>query len=626
MEGKFMRKFGLILFLCLVLSLLAGCSPGETERLVPNTDTPQIPTPTSVPQSMTPIPPPTSTPVPVTETPSSTDKPEPTITPTPEPSAEPIELIENIAYVPDGDPAQVLSIYLPPEEIRKSFTLLIQGGEYMPDLVDYFTSRGYPVISYTGRDDSYQNEIQDSFCALAWVHANASEHGLSAENVIPLGGSMWGGNAAILGLVDDPTPFLEDCPHGLPETGRVQAVIALAGVFDYSEEGDFFYGFIGSISDFMGGTPDESPESWAEASAITWVNGDEPHFLLIHGTGDTNVFPHQSEKFAVVLEEAGVDVELVLVPNVNHRGIVRNTQAFEAVESYLENLPPKVEGLGDIAYCFQPMTGNSLHQIYTINLDGSENRQLIQVGIGLNHHDWSPDGSKMAAVGYFSSSTWSIYAFDIDGTNLTRLTDLSGVWDSEPAWSPDSNRIAFTRVYPRENDREELWLMDADGGDQHWIGLEGFAAKWSPDGTRFIFTSNLSGNYEIYTSNIDGTDVRQMTYTEADESFPIWSPDGDQIAFSASTGQWNTFENMDTYEVYIMNADGTGVYKLTANDVFDIYPRWSPDGSSILFVSARAGSDHWEVFVMDLDGSSVRRVTRTPGEATAIGPVWNPDY
>ena len=109
------------------------------------------------------------------------------------------------------------------------------------------------MISFNSRDDSYRSEIQDGFCALAWAHANANTYGFDAQQIVPVGGSMWGGNAALLGLVDDPAPFLEECPNTLPETGRVRAVIALAGVFDYSEEGDFFAGFIEAVNGFMGG-------------------------------------------------------------------------------------------------------------------------------------------------------------------------------------------------------------------------------------------------------------------------------------------------------------------------------------------------------------------------------------
>jgi TolB protein len=250
---------------------------------------------------------------------------------------------------------------------------------------------------------------------------------------------------------------------------------------------------------------------------------------------------------------------------------------------------------------------------------------LIEASVGLNHHDWSPDGQRIAAVGYTDSSTWSIYVFDVDGSDLTRLTNAPGLWDSEPIWSPDGTRIAFTRIYPDQDDREEIWIMNADGSDPHWIGLEGFAAKWSPDGSRLLYTSARSGNYEIYTANIDGTDEQQLTRTTADESFPVWSPDGSQIAYSASTGGWNTVGNSQTYEIYVMDADGTNVRQLTDNTAYDGNPRWSPDGSLLVFSSDVAESGHWEIYVMNADGTDVKRVTHTPAGVTAINPVWRPE-
>ncbi len=216
-----------------------------------------------------------------------------------------------------------------------------------------------------------------------------------------------------------------------------------------------------------------------------------------------------------------------------------------------------------------------------------------------------------------SFNTWSIHVFNIDGTGLTRLTNTSNVMDSEPAWSPDGTQIAFTRL-SQNFVREELWIMNSDGSNQHYIGVEGFAAKWSSDGSRFIYSSKTTGNYEIYTCQINGTDIQQLTNTVVDEWFPVWSPDDSLIAYNAYRSG-----DFSSSEIYIMNANGTNIRRLTNNNVSDSYPRWSPDGSFISF-TMDLSNQQWEVFIMNMDGTNVRRVTNSPSGITAINAVWRP--
>jgi TolB protein len=273
----------------------------------------------------------------------------------------------------------------------------------------------------------------------------------------------------------------------------------------------------------------------------------------------------------------------------------------------------------EIAYCFQPLYEGGLRQIYVINSDGTGNRKLITADIGLNHHSWAPDGGRLAAVGYVDEATWSIYTFRVDGTGLTRLTHTAGVWDNEPVWSPDGTTISFTRLYPQDGYRMELWMMDSDGGHERWIGVQGTAAQWSPDGSRLIYTAERNGVGDIYTCSIDGRDERQITHTTAVEANPTWSPDGTAIAFSRSEDG-----SLSTWEIYVMASDGTGLRRLTNNSSLDDYPRWSPDGTMLCFGSDRSESSHWEIYTMAADGSSVMRVTYLPAYATAINGVWRP--
>ncbi|HSG27915.1 MAG TPA: T9SS type A sorting domain-containing protein [Candidatus Krumholzibacterium sp.] len=271
-----------------------------------------------------------------------------------------------------------------------------------------------------------------------------------------------------------------------------------------------------------------------------------------------------------------------------------------------------------LAYCYQPLS-DEIHQIYSIRLDGSENVKMIESTIGLNHHSWSPDGTMIAAVGYYGG-TWSIHTFNIDGTGLTRLTATAGVWDCDPSWSPDGTKIAFTRNYPSSGMRHEIWVMNVDGSGQSYIGVRGFAARYSPDGTRFVYHSNKEGDNEIYICNVDGTgEVKVEVWPgTSSEMNPSWSPDGTRIVFTS---------NIDgSPEVYTAGIDGSSPLRLTDNTVDEFTPKYSPDGTMIAFASGilyDAGNPV-EVWVVNADGSGLTRVTHSPAGVTAVCPDWQP--
>jgi Tol biopolymer transport system component len=119
---------------------------------------------------------------------------------------------------------------------------------------------------------------------------------------------------------------------------------------------------------------------------------------------------------------------------------------------------------------------------------------------------------------------------------------------------------------------------------------------WSPDGKMFAFESNLAGSWDIWTMNLNGTNLRQMTTMKTSDRFASWSPDGKRIAFASDrSGNW---------DIWMMKVDGTDLKQLTTYDGLDIAPVWSPDGKKIAFVSSR--SMDVLVWVMDPDGSHVQ--------------------
>jgi len=130
---------------------------------------------------------------------------------------------------------------------------------------------------------------------------------------------------------------------------------------------------------------------------------------------------------------------------------------------------------------------------------------------------------------------------------------------------------------------------------------------------KIAFESNRDVNYEIYSMNADGTGQTRLTSNPASDFQPALSHDGKKILFVSNRDGNN--------EIYRMNADGTGQTRLTSNPASDIRPAWSADRTKIVFESNRDGND--EIYSMNADGTGQTRITSNP--ASDIGPAWSPD-
>jgi Tol biopolymer transport system component len=135
---------------------------------------------------------------------------------------------------------------------------------------------------------------------------------------------------------------------------------------------------------------------------------------------------------------------------------------------------------------------------------------------------------------------------------------------------------------------------------------------------RIAFTSNRTGDFEIYAMNADGSGVTRLTDARGEDREPAWSPDGTKIVFVSYGG---TAEG-SSGDIMLMNADGTGLTNLTRFSGLDDEPAWSPDGTKIVWRTNRAGSDA-EVFVMNADGTDPVQITNHEGVDDE--PAWSPD-
>ena len=199
-------------------------------------------------------------------------------------------------------------------------------------------------------------------------------------------------------------------------------------------------------------------------------------------------------------------------------------------------------------------------------------------------------------------------------------------------------QVAFVS---RRDGNPEIYVMDAAGNNQHRLTNhpdKDFRPVWSPDGKRIAFSSNRDGHvhfihgwstYEIYVMDADGSNPQNLTNDPNNDRDPSWSPDGKYIVFVSNRDRDKDRDGHFNSEIYVMDADGGNPQNLTNDRNVDGAPSWSPDGKRIVFSSTRDG--HFEgdfgitdeIYVMDADGSNQQRLTEN--RKNDWDPVWSPD-
>ena len=242
---------------------------------------------------------------------------------------------------------------------------------------------------------------------------------------------------------------------------------------------------------------------------------------------------------------------------------------------------------------------------------------------------WSPDGSKIA----FAAGS-DIYVMGVDGDGRANLTN-SPDDDFSPTWSPSGDKIAFLS---RGQAGSDVHIVQPDGGGR--ANLTNVPAAytdlaWSPDGANIAFASDRADRnlppdtlfaapeWQLYVIDAGGSGETRLTFDGAINLSPTWSPDGTRIAFHS--------DRDGTTEIYVVNSDGTDLGRLTDNEWPDLHPAWSPDGRHIAFVSSRPKTEFlsdtttgWDLYLMNADGTDQFALTNVPN-VNFGRPSWSPD-
>ena len=253
-------------------------------------------------------------------------------------------------------------------------------------------------------------------------------------------------------------------------------------------------------------------------------------------------------------------------------------------------------------------------EIWVMDYDGSNQRQLTHQGSISLSPRISPDGSRLA----FSSLTksgWDILVYSIDLNRLIGFPRFGGT-NLAPAWSPDGTHLALSSSRTGES---EIYVCDANGSNLHRMTTNkgpDVSPSWNrKTGAQIAFVSGRTGLPQVYTMESDGTNQQRMT----DQGYavsPNWSPNG-QFLTMAWTRKYGPGDPGSS-DIYLMDTASKQWVQLTHDGGRNDFPFWAPDGRHIVFQSSRSGKE--EIWMMLADGTKLHQLTFT-GRNTQ--PNWS---
>ncbi len=270
-----------------------------------------------------------------------------------------------------------------------------------------------------------------------------------------------------------------------------------------------------------------------------------------------------------------------------------------------------MEKITNIAGCFTTkiafIDDSRTREIYTMDYDGANLRQLTNTRTINLFPSWVPDGKGLIFTSYINRNP-DLWYVTSDGQRVVPVSQRKGL-NASGRFSPDGSMIAISlsvKSIPK------IFIINTQGNiiKQLTNGLgNDISPTWSPDGANIAYVSDQAGTPQIYTVPVNGGEPKRVTLSTSYNTDPDWSPRGDQLAFTAKVD--------GRFQICVIKRDGSD-FRVLTNKGSNEDPSWSPDGRMITYTSNLDGTKR--ISVMDAKGTVQAKVSGIPGRS----PAWSP--
>jgi TolB protein len=250
-------------------------------------------------------------------------------------------------------------------------------------------------------------------------------------------------------------------------------------------------------------------------------------------------------------------------------------------------------------------------EIFYCDFDGSNPVQVTRDNSIALSPSWSPDQSQIAYVSYRDGKP-KVYGVNVLNNSHYLISGFPGL-NITPAWRPGRNELAVTLS---KDGGQDIYLLTPTGQVLQKFGVGvgssiSVSPDWSPDGKRFAYVSNESGNPQIYIYDTSSGRKSRLTFSGKYNTSPAWSPKGDWIAYASGEG--------GEFSICIIRTDGSENHALATGGRNE-GPCWSPDGRMIAYSSNKSGGP--AIRIMYSNGTGDWQLTRQGGGQEL--PDWSP--